>query len=133
MCRPQSSVSSPVLPMTVSAPPGSSGASPRRSLAAPVPPARATTRIPRLAAAPAAGGSRRAGALGHALATAGGLRAAGHAPDRRAPSPAEEPKAGSAAQHVGKISLGNGDEARADPDAVEALGTRVERIDALSL
>src|SRR5215475_11925375 len=133
MCRPQSSVSSPVLPITVSASPGRSGASPRRSLAAPVPPARATTRIAGLAATPAAGGAWRAGALGHTLATAGGFCAAGHAPDRGATSPAEEPETGPAAQHAGKIGLGNRDEAGADPDAVEALGTRIERVDALSL
>src|SRR4029450_7054998 len=71
--------------------------------------------------------------LGHALATAGRLRAAGHAPDRRAPSPAEEPEAGPAAQRSGKIGLGNRDEPGADPDAVEALGARIERVDALSL
>src|SRR6266478_3486804 len=44
-CRPQTSASSPVLTTTLSADGSSVAARPRRSLAAPVPPARATTRM----------------------------------------------------------------------------------------
>src|SRR5712664_941124 len=44
-CRPQTSASSPVLTTTLSADGSSEAASPRRSLAAPVPPASATTRM----------------------------------------------------------------------------------------
>src|SRR5687768_1544191 len=133
MCSPQSSVSSPVLPMMVSAAGGRSGASPRRSLAAPVPPARAAIFIARLTAAPAACRARGRASFWYSLASPCRVGSPGHAPDRGPAAPAEEPEARPAAQRLGKVGLGNGNETRADPDAVECLRAGIEGVDALSL
>src|SRR5262245_530697 len=105
MWRPQTSVSSPVLPMTVSSACGTHVARPRISLAAPVPPASVTTRI----------------SVAQVFA---------QGPQRGAATPRVESRAGPSLQLGGQGGLGHGDEAEANPHAVEAQGPREDRDDA---
>src|SRR5262249_53650021 len=119
MCSPQICASSPVLPMILSAPGSTSASRPLRSLAAPVPPARATRRMTR--------GSAEGGG-GSAVA----------APPHRAPqgataAPAEETDARTSFQLPGQLDFRDGDEAEAYPHAIEALRSREDRLDLLAL
>src|ERR1700741_1668430 len=103
--RPQTSVSSPVLPMTVSSACGTHVARPRMSLAAPVPPASVTTRI----------------SVAEVFA---------QGPQRGAAAPRIESRSRPSRQLGGQGGLGHGDEAEANPHAVEAQGPREQRDDA---
>src|SRR5215510_13600720 len=90
--------------MMVSSPGDRQAASPRSSLAAPVPPASAVTRT----------------VSGSAL---GGFA---QCPERATAPPRVETHAGTAGQRGGQRDLGYGDEAEADPHAIETLGSRVD-------
>src|SRR5512144_2460066 len=105
--------------MTVRSRGSSTRASPRSSLAAPVPPASAVIFMPRWGPSVFAAGEGGAGAA----APAG-------APQRGAAAPAEEAEAGSAAEWAGQLRLWNGDEAGAHPHPVQALGPREHGLDA---
>src|SRR5205823_14773531 len=102
--RPQISVSSPVLPMMVSSCWGRAEARPRRSFAAPVPPASAVTRI---------------SGRGHFAQRPEGAPAA----------PRVEPDARRAREAGGQRALRHRDEAVADPHAIEALRAGEDRRD----
>src|SRR5580765_3309966 len=99
MWSPQTSVSSPVLPMTVRSRCGTQVARPRRSLAAPVPPARVTTRmsVPRVFA---------------------------KRPQRGAATPGIETAPGPTREIGRQRAFGHRDEAEAHPDPIEALRSR---------
>src|SRR5262244_803438 len=119
MWRPQTSASSPVLTTTVRSRGSRSCASPRTSFAAPVPPARATMFT-----------------TGSGLAD-GARPGAGPAP-RRAPEsgaapPAIEAKARTVAEGGWQLGLGNRNEAGADPDPIEPLGSREHGVDLIAL
>src|SRR5260370_25587807 len=92
---------------------------PRRSLAAPVPPASAVIFMPRLRPSVFAAGEGGAGAA-----------ATGGAPQRGAAPPAEEAEARPAAKRAGQVRLRNPAEARAPPNPVQALGARGDGFDA---
>src|SRR5262245_2057062 len=104
-CSPHTSVSSPVLPMTVSSRGSRWVARPRRSLAAPVPPARATTRM----------------SVAEVFA---------QGPERAAAAPGVEARALPAREGWRQRALGHGDEAEAHPDPVQTLRAREDRDDA---
>src|SRR5439155_254710 len=102
---PQTSVSSPVLPMTVRSRCGMHVARPRMSLAAPVPPASVTTPM----------------SVAEVLAKG---------PQRGAATPRIETRPRSTGQIGRQGTLGDGNEAEAHPDPVETLRAREERDDA---
>src|SRR5437899_2712696 len=101
---PQTSVSSPVLPMTVRSRGSTCAARPLRSLAAPVPPASVTTR----------------------MSVAGGFA---QGPERAAAAPGVEARALPAREGRRQRALRHGDEAEAHPDPVQALRSREHRDD----
>src|SRR5690348_13853809 len=104
-CRPQTSASSPVLTTTLSADGSSDAARPRRSLAAPVPPASATTRM--AYSGPVRETEERHGFAG-ALPSVGGVGAISgppllmnnfaEGPERAAAAPRVEPDTGAAGE-----------------------------------
>src|SRR5438552_2705669 len=101
---PQTSVSSPVLPMTVRSRCGMHVARPRMSLAAPVPPASVRTRM----------------SVAEVLAKG---------PQRGAATPCIETRSRSTREIGRQGALGDGNEAETHPDPVEALRAREERDD----
>src|SRR5262245_57379836 len=104
MCKPQTSVSSPVLPITVRSRGSRCATRPRRSLAAPVPPASVTTRM-----------------------SVADVFAQG--PERAAAAPGVEARALAAREGRRQRALRHGDEAEAHPDPIEALRAREDRDD----
>src|SRR5262249_9241097 len=120
---PQIRASSPVLTMTLRSRGSTRVTSPRSSLAAPVPPARATSFTgPSLAALPSGAGAYARGGI-----------ATRCAPQRRPAAPAIETDAGTPAKTLRQLGLGNRDEAVANPDLVEPLGSREHGIDTVLL
>src|SRR4029453_10324704 len=101
---PQTSVSSPVLPMTVRSRGSRCAARPLRSLAAPVPPASVTTRM-----------------------SVADVFAQG--PERTAAAPGVEARALAARRGRRQRALRHGDEAEAHPDPIQALRAREDRDD----
>src|SRR5262249_15546326 len=103
-CSPHTSVSSPVLPMTVSSRGSRCAVRPRRSLAAPVPPARVTTRM----------------SVAEVFA---------QGPERAATAPGVEARALAAREGPRQRAFRHGDEAEAHPDPIQALRAREDRDD----
>src|SRR5260370_14005051 len=89
---------------------------PRRSLAAPVPPASAVIFMPRLVPSVFAAGEGGAGAA-----------ATGGAPQRGAAPPAAEAEARPAAERAGQLRFRDPGETRAHPDPGPTLGGRAAR------
>src|SRR5262245_65274718 len=97
--------------------------SPRSSLAAPVPPARATSFTgPSLDALPSGAGAHARGGISTRCA-----------PQRGPAAPAIQSDAGTPAKTFGQFGLGHRDEAVANPDLVEPLGPRVHGVDSTLL
>src|SRR5262249_41833456 len=106
-CRPQIRASSPVLTMMVRSDGRTSAARPRMSLAAPVPPARAVTRMTRLRA-----------------------RGLAQGPERGAATPGVETGTGSNGEPTWQGALGNRNEAEPDPHRIEAERAREDGLGA---
>src|SRR5262249_1790235 len=120
---PQIRASSPVLTMTLRSWGSTRVTSPRSSLAAPVPPARATSFTgPSLDALPSAAGAYARGGI-----------ATRCAPQCGPGAPAIETDAEPPVKALRQLGLGQRDEGVANPDLVEPLGSREHGIDAVLL